>query len=69
MKVKDLTVEQLKTLIEETIDERLREYIGDPDEGLELKEEIIERLKANKADRTPRTSLEDVAKKYGVTLK
>jgi len=68
MKVNELTVEQLKTLIEETIEERLQEYLGDPDEGLELKEEIIERLKANKADRSPTISFEDVAKKYGIDI-
>ena len=51
MKVKELTVEQLKSLIEETIEEKLEELIGDPDTGLELREEIKERLRSSLAAR------------------
>jgi hypothetical protein len=40
----------------------------DPDKGLELKEEIIQRLKANKANRKPGIPMEEVAKKYGLNL-
>jgi signal recognition particle GTPase len=69
LKVKELTVEQLKELIEDTIEERLQEYLGDPDEGLEVREEIIQRLKENKALKKPRISMEQVAKKYGIELK
>jgi ethanolamine ammonia-lyase small subunit len=69
VKVKELTVEQLKTLIEDTIEERLQEYLGDPDEGLELREEIIQRLKAHKKSRKPRIPMEQVAKKHGIELK
>ena len=49
MKVKELTVEQLKTLIKEAIEEKLEEMIGDPDLGLELREEIQERLRGSLA--------------------
>jgi len=49
MKVKELTVEQLKTLIKEAIEEKLEEVIGDPDLGLELREEIQERLRGSLA--------------------
>ncbi len=45
MKVKELTVEQLKALIEETVAEKLQEILGDPDEGLELREDVREKLK------------------------
>lgn len=45
MKVKELSVEQLKTLIQEAVEEKLQEILGDPDQGLELKEEVKERLK------------------------
>lgn len=69
MKVKELTVEQLKTLIEDTVEERLQEYLGDPDEGLEIREEIIQKLKAQKESKIPRISMELVAKKYGIELK
>ncbi len=69
MKVKELTVEQLKTLIEDTVEERLQEYLGDPDEGLELKEEVIQKLKAQKESGKPRLTMEEVAKKHGIELK
>ncbi len=45
MKVKELTVEQLKALIQEVVEERLREILGDPDQGLELKEDVKDRLR------------------------
>jgi predicted house-cleaning noncanonical NTP pyrophosphatase (MazG superfamily) len=69
MKVKELTVEQLKTLIEDTVEERLREYLGDPDEGLELREEVIQKLKTHRESSQPRISMEQVAKKHGIEMK
>jgi hypothetical protein len=45
MKVKELTVEEFKILIQEAIEEKLEEMTGDPDLGLELREEIKERLR------------------------
>ena len=40
MQIKDLTVEELKTVIRQTVVETLDEYMDDPDEGLELREEV-----------------------------
>ena len=51
MKVKELTVEQFKGLIQEAIEEKLEELIGDPDIGLELREDIKERLRSSLAAR------------------
>jgi signal recognition particle GTPase len=51
MKVKELTVEQFKGLIQEAIEEKLEELVGDPDLGLELREEIEERLRSSLAAR------------------
>ncbi|MBC7099395.1 hypothetical protein H5T52_09810 [Candidatus Bipolaricaulota bacterium] len=45
MEVKDLSKEELKALIREAVEEVLVELLGDPDEGLELRPEIRERLK------------------------
>ena len=45
MKVKELSVEQLIALIQEAVEEKLQEILGDPDQGMELKEDIKERLK------------------------
>jgi hypothetical protein len=69
VKVKELSIEQLKTLIEDTVEERLQEYLGDPDEGLEIKEAVIQKIKAQKAANKPKISLEEVAKQHGIDLK
>lgn len=45
MKVKELSVEQLKALIQEAVEEKLQEILGDPDQGLELREDIKDRLR------------------------
>lgn len=44
MNVKDLSVEEFKLLIQEAVEEKLEEILGDPDSGLELREEVKERL-------------------------
>jgi hypothetical protein len=43
-KVKELTVDELKELIEQTVERKLVELLGDPDESLELREEVKARL-------------------------
>jgi len=42
--IKQLPVEELRALIEEVVEEKLREMLGDPDEGMTLRPEIQERL-------------------------
>ncbi len=42
--IQDLTVEQLHTLIRTTVEERLLEFLGDPDLGLPLNPEIQQQL-------------------------
>jgi len=44
MQVKDMTVEQLQDLIRHTIEQCLEEYFGDADAGLEVKEEVKQKL-------------------------
>lgn len=69
MKVKELTVEELKALIEETIDEKLEEVIGDPDLGLELREDIKARLRSSLAAARcgeKRIAMEEVSKRVGL---
>ena len=43
--VSDMTVSQLRELISEVIDEKLK-VLADPDYGLELREDFLERLLA-----------------------
>lgn len=42
--LKDLTIEELKGLIGEVVEEKLRELLTDPDAGLALRPEVQERL-------------------------
>jgi uncharacterized protein YicC (UPF0701 family) len=51
MQIKDMNSEQLKALIENTIDETLESYLGDPDEGKTLKQDVKQRLLAIKQRR------------------
>jgi len=42
--VKDLSVEELKAVIGEVVEEKLREILSDPDAGLAMRPEVRERL-------------------------
>ena len=44
MKVKDLSVEEFKALVRQAAEEKLEELLGDPDSGLELRDEVKEKL-------------------------
>jgi hypothetical protein len=43
--VAELTVDQLRQIIQEAVEQKISEMLGDPDEGLELREEIKARLR------------------------
>ena len=45
--VKDLSVEELRAVIAEVVEEKLREILNDPDAGLTLRPEIRERLRTD----------------------
>ncbi len=55
MKVADLTVDELQTLIRKVVHEELQDIITDPDTDLELTDEINTRLQSslNSTDRIP----------------
>jgi hypothetical protein len=44
MQIKDLTIEEFKTLIRETVEETLQDLLLDPDQGRPLKESIRQQL-------------------------
>jgi predicted RecB family endonuclease len=44
-RVADMSVDDLKTLIQETITQTLTELLRDPDEGLELREDFVMALR------------------------
>lgn len=68
--VADLTVDELKGLIRETVGQAILDIFGDPDEGLELREDVKEMLRRS-LDETqwatePVISAQDVADKLGL---
>lgn len=71
MQVKDMTVDQLKALIQETVEQTLEEFFGDPDEGKEIREEVkqrlLESLKQRKAGERG-IPAEEVYQKLGLNL-
>ncbi len=69
MQVKDLTIEELKLLIRETVAETIQSLLFDPDEGREVKPEVKQQLleslrRTEKGERG--ISAEEVAKKLGL---
>ncbi|MDP2919214.1 MAG: hypothetical protein Q8O43_03225 [Dehalococcoidia bacterium] len=68
-RVKELTTEELRLLIQDAIEEKLQEMLGDPDAGLEVRPEIIAQLKAQKTTRKKRIPMREVAREFGLDLK
>jgi hypothetical protein len=69
MNVTELTIEQLKALIEDTVETKLQELMGDPDAGLELREEVKERLRRSLAAEKrgqKHISMEEVVRRLGL---
>ena len=44
MQVKDMTIEELKLLIQETVAETIQSLMVDPDEGKQIKPEVKQQL-------------------------
>ena len=67
MKVKDLSREELKALIQDAVEEALVELFGDPDHGLELRKEVQERLQRSlkRLEEEQGIPAEEVAKRVG----
>jgi hypothetical protein len=65
MKVTDLTIDELKKLIREVVDEKFKEILFDPDNGLELRDEVEQRLKASLGSKE-RIPFEEVKKRLGL---
>lgn len=70
MQVKDMTIEELKLLIQETVAETIQSLMVDPDEGKQIKPEVKQQL----LDSLQRTEsgergipAEEVAKNLGLT--
>jgi len=65
MKVADLTIEDLKKLIREAVGEQFKEMLLDPDNGLELRDEVEQRLRTSLASKE-RIPFEKVKERLGL---
>lgn len=65
IKVKELSLEELKIFINETVDMRLEEHFGDPDVGLDIKPEIIHAIRKSRRNRVT-IPAEEVAQRLGL---
>ncbi len=61
VKVKDLTIDDLEYLIEQ----KVLEILGDPDSGLEIKDEFKEELRERLKNSSKRLWHEEVIKRVG----
>jgi hypothetical protein len=66
LKIADLTPEELKSILREVMEEKFKEFLFDPDYGLELRERIEERLIDSLASKE-RIPLEEVKKRLGLS--
>jgi len=67
--ITQMTKEELKELIETIVEQKMLELIGDPDEGLSIREDLLKRLKRQKeqvAAGKRGKPLEDVVKELGL---
>jgi signal recognition particle GTPase len=64
-KIQGLSLEELKAYIDETVDKRLEERLGDPDVGLEVKPEIIKKIRSSRRSKVT-ASAEEVARRQGL---
>ncbi len=67
--VAQMTEEELREIIETTIEQKLLELLGDPDEGLPVRKALLERLLRQKqavADGERGESLEEVVQRLGL---
>lgn len=67
--VAEMTADELRSLIENVVEDKLAELFRDPDHGLELREEFKQRLRRTiEAERqgVPGIPAGEVAKEFGV---
>ena len=64
-RVSELNLEKLKAFINETVDLRLEERLGDPDVGLDVKPAIIDKIRKSRLGKAT-IPAEEVAKRLGL---
>ncbi|MEM1392282.1 MAG: hypothetical protein AAF316_00655 [Cyanobacteria bacterium P01_A01_bin.80] len=70
MQIKDMSVNELKSLIKETVEETLEEFFADVDAGKEVREEVKQRLIASKEVHSSKKGIpaEEVYKRLGLNV-
>lgn len=48
--ISDLTTDELQEMIETAIDRKLTEWLGDPDEGKQLRPDLVERIQRQREE-------------------
>lgn len=61
-----MTTTQLNKQISDIVEQKLLEFFGDPDEGLELKQSFVTELKKRMKSKQKTVPLSIVMKKYGL---
>jgi len=67
--VGQMTVRELEGVVEKVVEEKVYELIGDPDQGLDLRESVKRRLRRTIRDekkRKPGIPAKEVAKRLGL---
>ena len=65
IKLNEMSLEELKTFINKTVDMRLEERLGDPDIGLDVKPEIIEEIRRSRKIKAT-IPVDEVVKRTGL---
>ena len=68
-KVADLTIDELRGLIRDVMSETLRDVLDDPDQGLEIRAEMMAQIRrslANLSSTTKTHSADEVAARLGL---
>ena len=65
--VGELTIDEFRALIRETVTDVLAELLNDPDEGLEFREEFVAEMERRLASDRTTTPLSVVTKRLGLS--
>ena len=69
MRVDELTIDELKILIDYAVELKIEELLGDPDVDLVLRDDVKDRLRRSleqKSKDSPTVPIEDVVNKLGL---
>lgn len=59
-------LQKIRPMVEQIVEKKLMELLGDPDSGLELREHVRQRLKKSLLSHSEGVSANKVAKRFGL---